>query len=99
MQEEIDKFFDDSDSDVDLSMLHNKVSNMELQGGKEMKCEKCGKEGVVRCSVCKEERYCGEACQSINWSQHRKECVVASSDSLTERGQVCEVQLPCKDRN
>ena len=84
MQEEVDKFFDDSDSDEELSMLHSKVSNLELKGEKELKCNRCGKEGVARCSVCKEERYCGEACQSLDWSQHRKECAGVTTEGKSE---------------
>ena len=41
MQEEVDKFLDDSDSE--LSMLHSKVSNLEVKGEKELKCKRCGK--------------------------------------------------------
>ena len=41
MQEEVDKFLDDSYSE--LSMLHSKVSNLEVKGEKELKCKRCGK--------------------------------------------------------
>ena len=91
MQEEVDKFFDDSDSDVELNMLHSQtnsskkhlkedkfaleVEKMALKLGKVMmKCKRCGKEGVSRCSLCKVERYCSETCQGLDWPQHKKVC-------------------------
>merc|ERR1719347_1277999 len=51
MQDEVDKFFDDSDSDIELSLLHSKISKKEKQDDKvivTVKCKRCGKEGVSR---------------------------------------------------
>merc|ERR1719430_2981835 len=84
MQDEVDKFFDDSDSDVELTMLHSKTNTskkhmkVDTLALKEdevmMKCKRCGKEGVSRCSLCKIERYCGATCQGLDWPQHKKVC-------------------------
>lgn len=81
MQDEVDKFFDDSDSDIELSLLHSKTSKKEKKDEMvivKVKCKRCGKEGVSRCSVCKVERYCGEICQGLDWPQHKKVCVPSS---------------------
>jgi len=84
MQNEVDKFFDDSDSDVELTMLHSKtntskkhmtVDTVALKEDEvKMKCKRCGKDGVSRCSLCKIERYCSETCQGLDWPKHKKVC-------------------------
>jgi hypothetical protein len=39
-------------------------------------CAKCRKTGVgfKRCSVCKQNTYCGAACQAADWKSHKKKC-------------------------
>ena len=39
-------------------------------------CSHCGKRGLKlkRCSVCKQEFYCGAQCQNANWKRHKKKC-------------------------
>ena len=39
-------------------------------------CAHCGKQGVgfKRCSVCKQDSYCGAECQKANWKRHKKKC-------------------------
>jgi len=39
-------------------------------------CAHCGKQGTgfKRCSVCKQDSYCGAACQKANWKRHKKKC-------------------------
>ena len=43
------------------------------------KCAHCGKQGAAgvvlkRCSVCKQDSYCGANCQRAGWKQHKKTC-------------------------
>ena len=39
-------------------------------------CSYCGKQGAgfKRCSICKEDVYCGAACQKAAWKKHKKKC-------------------------
>ena len=39
-------------------------------------CAHCGKQGAnfKRCSRCKQDSYCGAACQNANWKRHKKKC-------------------------
>jgi hypothetical protein len=38
-------------------------------------CAACGKKGkVLRCARCKSVGYCGKACQTSAWGDHKKEC-------------------------
>ena len=34
----------------------------------------CSEPGTNKCSACKITPYCGVACQTIDWSQHKEEC-------------------------
>lgn len=38
-------------------------------------CKKPGK-GMLKCSVCRKARYCGETCQWEDWGRHRKFCKI-----------------------
>jgi hypothetical protein len=40
-------------------------------------CSHCGKHGgaaLLRCSACKQTRYCGAECQKAAWKLHKKTC-------------------------
>jgi len=39
-------------------------------------CVHCGKQGAgfKRCSRCKQDSYCGAACQKADWKRHKKTC-------------------------
>jgi hypothetical protein len=46
----------------------------------ERRCGQCGKwsaQTLLRCSVCKFQRYCGVTCQRRHWSTHRVRCSIA----------------------
>lgn len=36
-------------------------------------CSYCGKDGLVRCSRCR-DWYCGESCQKNHWPKHKLDC-------------------------
>ena len=38
----------------------------------------CGKDGISKCSKCKGKFYCSKECQRLDWSTHKKICVVSS---------------------
>ncbi|KAJ8519673.1 hypothetical protein ONZ45_g3427 [Pleurotus djamor] len=37
-------------------------------------CSVCDKSGTFRCSSCKTQVYCGEACQRSDWKTHKQSC-------------------------
>lgn len=39
------------------------------------RCYECGKKSKLRCSKCKQVKYCSTECQRAHWAVHRKECV------------------------
>ena len=48
----------------------------------ENRCRNCGKEGAkLRCSKCKKVVYCNRACQSADWSSHKRSCQGAEKKS------------------
>ncbi|GBF94035.1 hypothetical protein Rsub_07303 [Raphidocelis subcapitata] len=52
-------------------------------------CGECGKsaadEPLLRCSGCKAQYYCGEACAMANWKLHRAACKAARRAAATQR--------------
>jgi hypothetical protein len=34
----------------------------------------CSGAGVLKCTGCKQARYCGEACQLAHWKAHKADC-------------------------
>jgi len=60
-------------------------------------CAKCRKTGVgfKRCSVCKQNTYCGAACQAADWKSHKKKC--ASPVSVADIGTRIDAALAEQD--
>ena len=80
MEEEVNKFLQDS-SDEDWAMLpvlkQDEVRPEFLEDDAQPKmppCARCGRSSEVRCSGCRVERYCGPACQSLEWPRHKERC-------------------------
>eukprot|EP00727_Mastigamoeba_balamuthi_P001513 m51a1_g11359 putative zinc finger mynd domain-containing protein 10-like (952) ;mRNA; f:2518-17202 len=47
-------------------------------------CAKCGKAATKRCSRCRNEWYCGRACQVADWQHHKPSCDVVFEDLKTK---------------
>jgi len=89
MFESLDKFREDYSSDDDLNLncktkdFQGKVPpvNDEMPPssveGKVLKppCKRCGKESMFQCGKCSKERYCSQACQSLDWYSHKAHCL------------------------
>jgi hypothetical protein len=56
-----------------LSDLYN-LDTLEALLPDDPKCANCGVTAVQRCSRCKNEWYCGRACQVKNWKLHKSIC-------------------------
>ncbi|TPX40706.1 hypothetical protein SeLEV6574_g06465 [Synchytrium endobioticum] len=48
------------------------------------KCARCGTPAEKRCSRCRNEWYCGRACQVNAWNSHKPICDILSSSSYVE---------------
>jgi hypothetical protein len=40
----------------------------------------CSGAGILKCTGCKQARYCGEQCQLVHWKVHKAECKRATKD-------------------
>jgi hypothetical protein len=40
----------------------------------------CSGAGLLKCTGCKQARYCGEACQLAHWKAHKADCRLRASD-------------------
>jgi hypothetical protein len=52
-----------------------KINEYDMDRLGKIKCETCGKrDDVKRCAKCTVIGYCGAACQTSNWKEHKKIC-------------------------
>jgi hypothetical protein len=59
----------------DLERLQSVYNYGIMEGLMEgFKCVVCQKEGIKRCSQCKQEFYCTRECQVQHWPEHKKTC-------------------------
>jgi hypothetical protein len=46
----------------------------------------CSGAGVMKCTGCKQARYCGEACQLAHWKAHKADCRRWSTELVVGTG-------------
>jgi hypothetical protein len=53
-----------------------------------MHCSKtgCSGAGIMKCTGCKQARYCGEECQLAHWQAHKADCKRWRSEAKAGRG-------------
>jgi len=51
----------------------------DLENSRCSRCRKKGKPKLQRCTVCKKQRYCSEACQKKDWKDHKLLCKPAKA--------------------
>ncbi|XP_054707337.1 zinc finger MYND domain-containing protein 10-like [Uloborus diversus] len=59
------------------------LKNIEAMLPDAPSCAACGGRGLKRCSRCKNEWYCGRACQVSHWEKHRNLCDLTATTSST----------------
>ena len=61
-------------------------------------CKRCGKESLFQCGKCSKERYCSQACQSLDWYSHKAHCLKDLSITVVQNGCQAEVDEISKNR-
>jgi len=67
----------DAEDDAAAASQENEASNgtPKPEEPKAMICEICGKSAKMRCSRCKTTPYCSAACQRLDWTLHKTQCM------------------------
>merc|ERR1712025_51585 len=67
---------DDVNDSVNEKPKHEKVSKSSKVCQTVFSCWMCNKpsKSMLKCSVCRKARYCGETCQWKDWGRHKKIC-------------------------
>ena len=60
--------------DINPTKADANAHSSKNETSKKPPCKRCGLESKFVCKGCSSERYCSAACQSLEWSLHRKSC-------------------------
>lgn len=73
IQEAVDKYFEDeaSTDQDELQAVEVDVGKSQASPGKTGICARCGSVAELKCSSCPTVKYCGPACQRLDWHKHR----------------------------
>jgi len=76
IQEAVDKYFEDeaSTDQDELQAVEVDVGKSQASPGKTGICARCGSVAELKCSSCPTVKYCGPACQRLDWHKHRRSC-------------------------
>jgi hypothetical protein len=83
-------FVDDSTNSTAASLSRDVGASAEQTAYLEAKthCSNvgCSGAGMMKCTGCKQARYCREACQLVHWKVHKADCRRLSAELAAENG-------------
>ena len=61
---------------LDVAKAHKAPTEQIAYLEAKMHCSNpgCSGAGIMKCTGCKQVRYCGEACQLAHWKAHKADC-------------------------
>jgi hypothetical protein len=85
-------------ADIKVAVCHMSAADMSKRAGAsaeqtayleaKTQCSHpgCSGAGIMKCTGCKQARYCGEACQLVHWKEHKADCRWWSAELAARMG-------------